>query len=76
MSITQSGKTAHDTACNSAELTRQNAVAAAGNNQASVTAAEIIYFKAVAKSCRDNNGGSGIEVAMTALKSLGVSGAF
>jgi hypothetical protein len=74
MSQPSGGSTAHQSAVRTAELTRQNAVAAAGNSQSSVKAADIAFHRAVVASAIANNNYSGIEPSMSALKSLGVSG--
>jgi hypothetical protein len=75
MAISQTGVRTHDLAVAAAEAVRQTAVAAAGNNQASVTAAEIVFYRAVLASCKTNNNGAGAEAAVTALKQLGTGGA-
>ena len=61
----------HDDVADSAEGVRQIAVAAA-SNQAGVRSAEINFFRAVVTSGLKN--GCGVEAAMSALRSLGVSG--
>jgi hypothetical protein len=71
MSVKQTGVTAHDAACNAAELTRQVAVAAA-STQAAVTAADLAYHRACVASSRANNGSSDIELHLAALRNLGV----
>jgi hypothetical protein len=76
-SHTRSGNLAHDTAANVAEGARQAVVAAAPQSaagQATVTAAEIAWARAVIASAKANNGGFGIEPAVTLLKSLGTGG--
>jgi hypothetical protein len=70
--IVKSGVTAHDAACLAAEIARQNAVAGSPT-QATVTAAEITYHRAVIASCRTNNSGNGLEASLSALKTLGVN---
>jgi hypothetical protein len=70
MSVIKSGVSAHDAAVNLAEGQRQIAVAAAAT-QAAVRAAEITFYRAVVSSCRTNNGGSGIEQPLNALRELG-----
>jgi len=75
MSAYKTGIKAHDDVCNAQEGIRQTAVMNAAN-QAAVTAAEITFYKAVAKSCRDNAAGAGLGVAQQALRALGVTGAF
>jgi hypothetical protein len=72
MSTYRTGVKAHDDACNASEATRQVAVAAAGNNQATIKAAEITHYRAVRASCIANNNSSGVEQATTALRELGV----
>jgi hypothetical protein len=73
MSCVQTGKTTHDTTCNLSEGARQVAVAAAGNNQATVWAAEIAHYRNVVASSKANNNSSDIAQALTALRELGVS---
>jgi hypothetical protein len=75
MSVTKSGVKIHDDTCNIAEGVRQTSVMNAANQTAAI-AAEIVFYKAVAKSCRDNNNYSGVAVAQHALRALGVTGAF
>jgi hypothetical protein len=68
---------AHDTAMQIAESTRQVAVAAAGtgpSGQAAVDAAEIIFHRAVIASCKANNSSNGLEASISALKDLGTGG--
>lgn len=50
----QTGNATHDATCQTAEMTRQVAVKAAGNSQSAVTAAEITYYKAVRDSALAN----------------------
>jgi hypothetical protein len=45
---------AHDAICQTAEMNRQVAVAAAGNSQAAITAAEVMFYKTVWDSARTN----------------------
>jgi hypothetical protein len=71
MSCYQGDNPAHKTAVNNAESVRQAAVAAA-STQAAVTAAEITYYRACLASAKTNN--CGVEVYISALKSLGTSG--
>jgi hypothetical protein len=75
MSVTKSGNKTHDDTCNIAEGVRQTSVMNAAN-QAAAIAAEVTFYKSVAKSCRDNNNYSGVAVAQHALRALGVTGAF
>ena len=72
--INKTGNFAHDQAVASAEGVRQTAVAAAGNNQKSVTAADVAFYRAVAASCRANNNNAGLAEANTALAQLGFPG--
>jgi hypothetical protein len=71
MSITKTGVKVHDDACNTAEMNRQVAVAAAGT-QAAVTAAELIYYRAC-KTSALANGVSPVPF-ITALHDLGTGG--
>jgi hypothetical protein len=71
-SVTQSGNTSHDTACANALRTYQAAEAAAAGNQTTINTAAITYFRAIVSSGLKNN--CGVEAAMTALKTLGVTG--
>ena len=64
----------HNQAIIKAEGVRQAAVLAANGNVATIRANEIAFYRSVATSCRVNNNYAGIEPAMTALRSLGVSG--
>jgi hypothetical protein len=73
MSITQTGKVTHDSTCNLSEGSRQVSVAAAGNNQAAVRAAEVQHYRNVIASSRANNNGADISIALTALRELGVN---
>jgi hypothetical protein len=66
-----SGVGAHDTNVAAAELTRQNAVAAA-TTQSALTTANINYHRAIATSALAN--GVSPSVSMSALKALGVTG--
>ena len=72
MSAANSLSKPHNDTQNAAEGARQSAVAAAGNNQAAINAAAIAFQRAVVRSALAN--GVGVEPAMTALKSLGVTG--
>src|SRR5205807_2340451 len=72
MSTTFTGSRTHDQTCNVSEGQRQLAVAAAGNNQASVVAAEIAHYRNVVASSRGNNNSADVSVALHALRSLGV----
>jgi hypothetical protein len=74
MSTIQSGNKVHDTVVAVAEGARQTAGAAAGSNQAAVTATEVIFYRAVLASCLANNNSVGTGSASTALKSLGTGG--
>jgi hypothetical protein len=67
----KTGNKTHDDTCLQAEMTRQVAVAAAGNNQATVTAAEIAYYKTL----RDSAFNNGLPHAdfVQALRNLGVA---
>ena len=49
----QTGVKAHDDVCQTAEMTRQVAVAAA-SSQAAVTTAELTYYRAIRNSARTN----------------------
>jgi hypothetical protein len=73
MSVTQTGKVVHDSTCNLSEGARQVAIAAAGNNQATVRAAEIAHYRNVVASSKANNNSSDIAQALTALRELGVN---
>jgi hypothetical protein len=70
--VTQSGNTAHDTACQNALRTYQAAEAAAAGNQTTINAATITMYRAIVASGLKNN--CGVAAAMVALKSLGVTG--
>lgn len=70
MSVSHSGVKAYDDAVRSAELTRQNAVKAAGNAQSAVTSSEIAYARAGFAAAIANN--CGTECWTTLLKQLGV----
>jgi hypothetical protein len=72
MSITQSGKKAHDDACNLSEMTRQGAVAAAAGNQATVRTAEIVHYRACLASALANGNQPGCFIR--ALQDLGTGG--
>jgi hypothetical protein len=69
--IPKTGNVEDDSNCLQAEMTRQVAVAAAGNNQAAMTAAKIQFFKTV----RDSAFTNGLPHAqfMEALRQLGVA---
>jgi hypothetical protein len=71
MATPYSGIKAHDVTVMAAELTRQNAVAAA-TTQSAINAAAIAFHRAVIKSGLAN--GVGVEPSMTALRSLGQTG--
>jgi hypothetical protein len=73
VSCIQTGKTTQDTTCNLSEGARQVAVAAAGNNQATVRAAEITHYRNVVASSKANNSSSDIAQVLAALRELGVS---
>jgi hypothetical protein len=75
MSAYKTGIKSHDDTCNAAEGVRQTSVMNAAN-QTAATAAEITFYKTVAKSCRDNANGAGLGVAQQALRALGITGAF
>jgi hypothetical protein len=64
---------AHDAAINTAEATRQVAVAAA-TTQAAVNAAEIVFHRAVLASAKANNSNQGVAESLSALKALGTGG--
>jgi hypothetical protein len=72
MSVIKSGVVAHDNAILLAEGQRQVSVAAAGNNQSSVRAAEITFARAALTSCKTNNNGSGAEQFVNMLREMGV----
>jgi hypothetical protein len=72
MSIPYSSSTAHNSAAYMAELTRQNAIAAAAGNQASIIAADVAYHRAIAKSALAS--GVSASVSLSALRALGVTG--
>jgi len=74
--IVKSGVKAHDDACLSAEVTRQNAVAGVAQSpagQAAYNAAEVTYHRAVIASAKANNSNIGVEASLSALKGLGVN---
>jgi hypothetical protein len=74
--FSQSGRAAHDNACNIAESTRQAAQAAAASSPAGQVAlnnAEIAWARACIASCRTNNNSQGMECYIAVLKSLGVN---
>lgn len=66
-----SGIKAHDDVVNAAEAVRQAALVGTPT-QTAVKNAEVIFYRAVARSAIKN--GCGIEPAMTALRGLGVTG--
>jgi hypothetical protein len=68
MSVTQSGKKAHDDACNLSEGARQVAVRAAAN-QAAVVSAEVTHFRNCVVSAKANGVDAGQFLA--ALRELG-----
>jgi hypothetical protein len=68
MSTCQSDNKAHAAAVNSAESTRQVAVAAAGT-QASVVSAELTFYRACLASAKTN--GAPTTVYIDALRALG-----
>jgi hypothetical protein len=72
MSITQSGKKAHDDACNLSEMTRQSAVAAAAGNAATVRTAEITHYQ----NCLASAVANGVQPGcfITALRYLRAAG--
>jgi hypothetical protein len=53
MSVIKSGHAAHDLACASAELARQNSMSAA-TTTAQVQAVDIAFYRAVIASCKLN----------------------
>ena len=55
MARIRTGNAAHDATCQAAELTLLASVAAAGGNQATVNAAEIVFYRAVKTSMLANN---------------------
>jgi ABC-type hemin transport system ATPase subunit len=69
---TGTGNVTHNANVFAAELTKQIAYKAAGNNQASVKAADIAYHRAVLASARAQ--GIGFAVNMQALVELGTGG--
>jgi hypothetical protein len=74
--FSKSGNLAHDTACNTAESTRQAVQATAAMSpagQAALNAAEITWARACIASCKANNGGQGMEPYISVLRSLGVN---
>lgn len=74
MSGITSENRAHAAAVLASEGVRQVAVAAAGNNQAAVIAAEITHYRTCLASAKSNNGGLGLEPFVTGLKILGTGG--
>jgi hypothetical protein len=73
MSSGYSGKFGHDVAITASEGKRQQAVAAAGNSQSAVRAAELIHARTCLASSLANNGGADVAVWNTMLKELGVN---
>jgi hypothetical protein len=76
-SLIRTGVAAHDSACLSALITLQAAVAAAAQSPAGQVAADaayVVYWRAVAASCKANNNGVGIEGPIGALRDLGTGG--
>jgi hypothetical protein len=74
---TRSGNLVHDTACNTAESTRQAVqatVAQSPAGQAALNAAEIAWARACVASCKANNNSVGAEPFQTLLRSLGTGG--
>jgi hypothetical protein len=71
MAISKTGNQNHDNTVNTAESTRQVAVAAAAS-QAAVNSAEITFYRAAKASAIAN--GCGVEPFITALRSLGTGG--
>src|SRR5262245_49391624 len=75
--FSKSGNLAHDTACNTAESTRQGVQATAAQSpsgQATLNAAEIVWARACLASCKTNNGGAGVETYVQLLRALGTGG--
>ena len=72
MSMTKSGNLTHDNTCNLSEMTRQGACAAAAGNQATVKAAEIIFYRGCLASALANNCQPGAFIR--ALQDLGTGG--
>src|SRR5262249_48067386 len=67
---------AHDAALVAAEGTRQAAVIGVPSSpagQATVSASEIAFHRAVIASCKANNSSNGLAESLMALKSLGVN---
>ena len=71
MSSSQSGIKAHDDVVNAAEAARQSSITPA-TAQATVISADVLFYRAVVKSALKN--GVSTSAAMSALKSLGVTG--
>ena len=69
----RTGNKIHDDNCLAAEMTRQVAVAAAGNNQAAVTAADIAFYKTVRDSARANGLTAELGAFNQTIRSLGGS---
>ena len=75
---TRSGNLVHDTACNTAESTRQAVqatVAQSPAGQAALNAAEIAWARSCIASCKLNNNSQGMECYVAVLRSLGTGGA-
>ena len=72
MSITKGENRVHNDACNLSEGTRQSAVAAAIGNQATIKAAEIIFYRSCLASALANNCQPGAFIR--ALQDLGTGG--
>lgn len=70
MSKDDTGVKAHDDTCTKSEGILQSATV--GATQAAINAAAITHYRNVVKSALAN--GCGVEPAMTALRSLGVTG--
>jgi hypothetical protein len=68
----RTGNKTHDDNCLAAEVTRQNAVAAAAN-QAAVTAADIAFYKTVRDSARANGLTAELGAFNLVIRSLGGS---
>jgi hypothetical protein len=71
-SVVQTGVKAHDDTCANSLRTLQASVAGAGGSQSTINTAYILHYRNVVKSAIAN--GCGVEPAMTALRSLGVTG--
>jgi hypothetical protein len=64
----------HNSTVTKAEGVRQQAVAAANGNVATVRSADISFHKAVVNSCIANNSSAGLQPSMQALRELGQTG--